>query len=264
MTQQTFLLSLFVRIFQQCHLSQIDEVLKFDDSTIIPILHRMYQISMNCQCKWLLVSTSVNSCPSPEKFLFCTDKLESIGWQDLAPRQRTGDCSVIHQDFVICRYRVTKLFCSRYCFASASSAESPCNFGSQTGIAFSVFWEVSINTVLRPERCVCGCRHFCVFEIICELPQPFRKISQTVIRISIVIPLYICFFWERRRGFVSHQLPGAASSLRSEPGLGDVLEDVAMWKTNWHLNCNDNPGTTGARNCVFCKQCSSPVWSTVV
>ena len=53
------------------------------------------------QCKFLLAfvtvwDTFVNSFPSPEKFLFGTDKSESIEWQDLAPRQRIGDCSEIH------------------------------------------------------------------------------------------------------------------------------------------------------------------------
>ena len=50
---------------------------------------------MNCLCKWLLACaprTIVNSFPSPEKFLFCTEKVESIEWQDLVPRLRIGDC----------------------------------------------------------------------------------------------------------------------------------------------------------------------------
>ena len=41
-------------------------------------------------------STFANSCPSPVKSLCCTDKIESIEWQDLVPRQRTGDCFEIH------------------------------------------------------------------------------------------------------------------------------------------------------------------------
>ena len=28
--------------------------------------------------------------PSPEKFLFCTDEIESIEWQELVPRLRIG------------------------------------------------------------------------------------------------------------------------------------------------------------------------------
>ena len=38
------LLSLFVRLFQQCHLSRIDELLRFDDSMID--LHKIFQIPM--------------------------------------------------------------------------------------------------------------------------------------------------------------------------------------------------------------------------
>ena len=86
----------------------------------------------------------MNSFPSPEKFLFCTDRTESVEWQDLEQRQRAGDCFEIHlpliEEIVICCYQVTKLLCSRYCFASASSARSPCHFGSQADFAISVFW----------------------------------------------------------------------------------------------------------------------------
>ena len=39
-------------------------------------------------------------------------------------------------------------------------------------------------------RNVCGRKHFCVFEIFCELLQPFRKVSQSVFRVSIVVPLF--------------------------------------------------------------------------
>ena len=38
----------------------------------------------------------VNSFPFPEKFLFDTDKIESIEWQDLVPRLRIGRCFEIH------------------------------------------------------------------------------------------------------------------------------------------------------------------------
>ena len=59
------------------------------------------------------------------------------------------------EDFVISRYQVTKLFCSRYWFAISSSARGPCDLGD---LAISIFREVSKNTVLL------GC-HFC---------RPFR------------------------------------------------------------------------------------------
>ena len=58
------------------------------------------------------------------------------------------------ENVVICCHQVTKLFCSKYCFASASSARSPCHLGSQAYFAISIFWEVSENTALP--RC-----HFC-------------------------------------------------------------------------------------------------------
>ena len=98
-TKLLFFFLIFVQLVPQFRSSQIDEVSKFGDSTII--LHRICQIPMNCQCKLLLVfvtvrETFVNSSPSPEKFLFGTEKTESREWQDLAPRQRIGDCSEIH------------------------------------------------------------------------------------------------------------------------------------------------------------------------
>ena len=45
----------------------------------------------------------------------------------------------IIQDFVICRYQVTKHFCSRWSFASASSARGFRYFCSQADVAISVF-----------------------------------------------------------------------------------------------------------------------------
>ena len=34
--------------------------------------------------------------PSDVKILFCMDKIASIEWQDLVPRQRIGGCLLIH------------------------------------------------------------------------------------------------------------------------------------------------------------------------
>ena len=78
-----FLLLLFVPLFQLYHLSRIDEVSRFDNS--LKILHKFCQTPMNCQCKQLLASVTapeifVDSFPSPEKLLFCTDMLGSIEW----------------------------------------------------------------------------------------------------------------------------------------------------------------------------------------
>ena len=51
------------------------------------------------------------------------------------------------KNFVICCYQITKIFCTRYGSAIASSARGPCNFGPFTDLAISVFREMSINTV---------------------------------------------------------------------------------------------------------------------
>ena len=54
--------------------------------------------------------------PSRVRILFCTDKIESIEWQDLAPRQRTDDCFEIHiHHWELCDplLLITKLFCTK-------------------------------------------------------------------------------------------------------------------------------------------------------
>ena len=95
-----------------------------------------------------------------------------------------------------------------YCSASTSSAKNPRHLGSLADFTNAVFWEVSIKTVfpwchfhktlrIWVKRTACGCRHFCIFEIICELLWLFRKISQTVVRRPIAIPLlsFVSGFW---------------------------------------------------------------------
>ena len=57
-------------------------------------------------------------------------KIESIECLNLVPRLRIGDCLEIHLphcglfDPLL---SITKLFCSKYCFAIVSSARSPCH-----------------------------------------------------------------------------------------------------------------------------------------
>ena len=48
---------------------------------------------------------------------------------------------------MVCCYQVTKNVSSRYGFAFASSAWSPCNVGPFTDLAISIFREMSISTV---------------------------------------------------------------------------------------------------------------------
>ena len=52
------------------------------------------------------------------------------------------------ENFVICCNQITKIFCTRYGSATASSARGPCNFGPLTDLAISVSREVIVNTVL--------------------------------------------------------------------------------------------------------------------
>ena len=90
-----YLLSFVERLFQRYHLTRNDEVLKCGDSMID--LHMLSQIPLSCRCKQLLACVTApriltNFSPSYVKSLFCTDKTESIEWQDLVPRQLVGDC----------------------------------------------------------------------------------------------------------------------------------------------------------------------------
>ena len=48
---------------------------------------------------------------------------------------------------VICCYQVTKIFCTKYGFAIASSARGPCDFGPLADLAISVFREMSMTIV---------------------------------------------------------------------------------------------------------------------
>ena len=86
----------------------------------------------------------------PEKFGFCTEKIESNEWPNLGPRQHTSASSftVFTENFVICCYQVTQLFWSVYWIASAFSARSLRHPGPHAGVAISVFREESTNTVL--------------------------------------------------------------------------------------------------------------------
>ena len=93
------LLLLVERLFQRYHLYRIDEVLKCGDSMIN--LHMLSQIPSSCLYTQLSVLATapkilISFFPSHVKILLCTDKIVSTGWQDLVPRQRTGDCFVIH------------------------------------------------------------------------------------------------------------------------------------------------------------------------
>ena len=83
-------------------------------------------------------------------FCFARTRLDPLGGQVLH-----HDCismivsrfKTFAENFVICCYQVTNIFCRRYGSAIASSARGPCNFGPLTDLAISVLREVRINTV---------------------------------------------------------------------------------------------------------------------
>ena len=80
----------------------------------------------------------------------------SIGWLNPAPRVHIDDCFEIHNlHWELCDRccnQINKIFCTKYDFASTSSARSPSNFSPLTDLAISVFREMSINTVLTQNR----------------------------------------------------------------------------------------------------------------
>ena len=137
------------------------EVLKCGDSMIKP--NTPSQILSSCLYAQLSICAIAlrlltNFSPSHVKILFYTIRLNpsssSILYHDRISMIVPWFTSFV-EDFVICCYQVTKLFCPKYCFANEPPARNPCYFGSQADIAISVFWEVSKNTVLLRFRFRC-------------------------------------------------------------------------------------------------------------
>ena len=150
----------------------------------------------------------------PEKFLFCTDTTGSIGWPSPATRLHIGVCFKIHnfslRTLWICCYQVTKIFCTRYGSAIASSARGPCNFGPLTDFAISVFRDISINTVLTKNLTSLECglsryfmrrtgvwvsafRNFIIHQIFPEFLQPLQDFRTCATWVRLVKLLVIGF-----------------------------------------------------------------------
>ena len=94
----------------------------------------------------------------PEKFLFCTDPLGSEVLHHDCVSMIVSRFTTFTENFVICCYQVTKMFCTRCGSANASAARGTCNFGPLADLAVSVFREVSINTVFTQIRTFRRCR----------------------------------------------------------------------------------------------------------
>ena len=52
------------------------------------------------------------------------------------------------ENWVICCHQITKVFCTKYGSANASSARDSCNVGLPTDLAISIFWEVRMGDPL--------------------------------------------------------------------------------------------------------------------
>ena len=93
-------------------------------------------------------------------FCFARIRLDPLGGQVLH-----HDCismivsrfTTFTENFVICCYQITNIFCTKYDSAIASSARGPCNSGPVADLAISVFREMSINTVLTEILTSLGC-----------------------------------------------------------------------------------------------------------
>ena len=83
-------------------------------------------------------------------FCFARIRLDPLGGQVLH-----HDCismivsrfTIFTENFVICCCQVTKIFCTKYDSANASSARSPCDFGPLAGLAISVLgkWILTLS-----------------------------------------------------------------------------------------------------------------------
>ena len=170
-----YLLSHVVQLFQQCHLSRIDEVLKFDDAMID--LYKICQTPVNCQYQWLLFFfRRLEELWKTFVRLIWSLCFARIGLNPLSGKILNNDSvpvivswfTSLIEDFVISRYTSPNF--------SARGTVSPVRLlvRKQTW-QFRFFVEVSINTVLPwcwyhfrrtfriwVLRNVCGCWYFCV------------------------------------------------------------------------------------------------------
>ena len=150
---QTSCLLFCVPLFQQYHSFLICVALTYNDSRID--LHKICQILGNCQCKWLLVSSStlrtfVSSFPFPGKFSFYKGKIVSTELPRLVPRQRIDDCfeiHILHKELCDLLLLNHQNFRSGHDCTGASSARNPYYFRPQTDIAIPVFREMSEDVV---------------------------------------------------------------------------------------------------------------------
>ena len=165
-----YILPLVERLFQQCHFSPIDEVLKCGVSMIN--LHILSQMPSSCRFLQLSVCATApriftNFSPSHGKSPIYTEKTDSTEWRELVPRQRIGDCSEIHVlRWGLCCCQVTILFCSQnrslLVFAEVSHEHYASVF------LCLHFWSITFRIWVLSFRGMCERIHLQVLQINCE------------------------------------------------------------------------------------------------
>ena len=158
---------------------------------------------------------------------------------------------------MICCYQVTKLFCSRCCFVSASAATGPCHFGPLAYLAIPVFREVTINTVFsqylfphrffrRLTRRARGCVPPFLHEILFEFLQLFWQIRQPGLRVLARCPH---FYW------VFEFLAGSGDKSPCACSLTFSLRVVAGRIVEFSESCDDDVGDVGGQQVTRSSPC---------
>ena len=207
-------------------------------------------------------------CRLLRSFCFCTDRIESIEWQDLEQRQRTSVCvrdspSSLRTLWLVI-VKSPNFFCLKQNFTSAYSARCPWHFGSQADFAISVFWEVSLilcflNFVFDTtfverseseswEMCAGACNILCPLDYLWTPPTIQEGLAQGRPHLDCHPSFYFCFLVSEGD---PHHLRGASSSLPSWAGLVDKSCGVDV-DDDLLPELVDNPGTTrGAKLSVL-------------
>ena len=215
---------------------------------------------------------------SPVKFLFCTDKIDSIEWQDLVPRLHIGDCFEIH----LPRWGLCYLLLIKSPNFSARGTASPVRLQGALVILvrkhtspFRSFgkWEkilcfLSFTFVGRSESeswemCAAGAgtsvsSRFSVNSFN-HSGRPRNRSSEARLMCFFLF-LYLFFevicssFLELVRHFVTSLLGWTwRFSWR-----------VLRWRCRGRTSTQTIQGQQEVQNCQFCTIFSSPAWSTVV
>ena len=162
--------------------------------------------------------------------------------------------TIFTEDLVICCYQVTKIFCTMYDSANASSARGPCNFGPLTDLAISVFgwneykhcaypnphfsWMWALKIVheknWRVSLCVQELYHPPNFLWILAATPGFqnstvRDLSRQTKGCPVLSCLLFICFWKFLVGLVKWLVIG----FTADNGLPRPVINIWTWHTHW-------------------------------